>query len=243
MPTVLPPSRDSTVEPPFSWDRYKNEIGVALIIAVLAIIGVAGYRLYAAHRDSSAAELLAAAKTPEGFQKVINQFPSAPASATAYLLLANECRAEKKFAESNATLEAFIAKFPDHELVTTARMGMAANFESLGKKEEALATYQRLVAKYPTDFTAPMAMLSQIHLLVEKNQIDEARRVCENIMTQHRESVMAGEAARQLRRLRGGKLSEPLTPASASVPQPPGAPRPNVSSTVSKSANATPGKP
>jgi TolA-binding protein len=240
MPIVSPPSRDSTIEPPFFWERYKAEIVAALVVGLLAMAAAGGYRLYTIHRDSSAAELLAAAKTSGDFQNVIARFPNTPACAAAYLLLANEQRSQKKFADSNANLEALIAKFPRHELLTTAWMGMAANFESLGKKDEALTTYQRLLANYPKDFNAPLAMISQVHLLVEKNQIEEARRVCENIMTQHRESAVAGEAARQLRMLGGGKLAESSTQTGTSVEaKPQGAPPPS----VSKPVTATPGKP
>ena len=65
-------------------------------------------------------------------------------------------------------------------------MAMAANLESLGKYDEALTTYQRLAAGDPHGFNAPIALLSEVHLLKEKNQIDEARRVCETILTQCR---------------------------------------------------------
>jgi TolA-binding protein len=221
MPTVTPP-RDSTIEPQFFLDKHKNEILAALVIAFLAAAGFVGYRLYSNHRDSSAAESLAGAKKPEDFQKVINQFPGTPACATAYLLLANEQRTGKKFAEANGTLEQFVAKFPKHELLTTAHMGIAANLESLGKKDEALTTYQRLIANYPKDFNVPLAMILQVHLLVEKNKTEEARRVCENIMTQYHEGPVASEAARQLRLLGPGKAPEPVarTPNQAPpIPQ------------------------
>ena len=246
MPTVPPPSRDSTIEPQFFWDKHKNEILAALVIAFLAIAGFVGYRVYSVQRDSSAAELLATAKKSEDFQKVINDFPGTPACATAYLLLANEQRNGKKFAEANVTLDQFVAKFPKHELVTTAHMGMAANLESSGKKDEALTTYQRLIANYPKDFNVPLAMISQVHLLVEKNKIEEARRICENIMTQYREGPVANEAARQLHLLGPGKAPEPpaqtLTPTAAippSAPPPPG----TAPSLPPKPANPTPKKP
>ena len=243
MPAVPTSSRDSTIAPQFFWDRHKNEILAALIIAFLAIAGFVGYRLYSAHRDSSAAELLAAAKKPEDFQKVINQFPGTPASASAYLLLANEQRTGKKFAEANATLAQFVAKFPKHELLTTAHMGMAANLESLGKKDEALTTYQRLIANYPKDFNVPLAMLSQVHLLVEKNQIEEARRLCETIMTQYREGPLASEAARQLRLLGPGKATESAVQTASPAATIQGGPVPVAAPSLPPQANPTPKKP
>ena len=50
-------------------------------------------------------------------------------------------------------------------------MAMAANLESLGKRDEALAAYQRLAADDPQGFTAPVAMISQVHILKEKGQV------------------------------------------------------------------------
>ena len=64
----------------------------------------------------------------------------------------------------------------------------------------------------------PPAMLSQVHLLVEKNKTDEARRLCETILSQYRESLVAGEAARQLRLLGIEKpAAQALNPAGRST--------------------------
>ena len=71
----------------------------------------------------------------------------------------------------------------------------------------------------------PLAMISQVHLLVEKNKTEEARRVCENIMTQYREGPVASEAARQLRLLGPGKAPEPAAQIpNQAAPIPQGAP-------------------
>jgi hypothetical protein len=93
-----------------------------------------------------------------------------------------------------------------------------------------LTTYQRLAASEPRAFTAPVALFSQIHLLKEKNQIEEARRVCETILTQYRESRFAAEATYQLRllKIRNEPAASPPTtatpPPTAVSPAPPVAP-------------------
>src|SRR5439155_8114166 len=106
----------------------------------------------------------------------------------------------------------FIDQFPKHELITTAWMGVAANLESLGKNDEALSTYQRLVAEYPQSFNAPLAMLSEVPLLKAKNRTEEARRLCETLLTQYRDSMVAMEAMRELRLL--PKATQPAAKAS-----------------------------
>lgn len=76
-------------------------------------------------------------------------------------------------------------------------MAIAANLESLGKIDEPLSMYQQIAANYPDTFNAPLAMISQVHLLKAKNQTDAARRVCETILTKYRvPGDFRGEGAR-----------------------------------------------
>src|SRR6266581_4491156 len=108
MPTAQPLSPDAALEARVFWLRFKNEIAAALVIALLAIIGFAGYRFYTIKRDSAAAELLGGAKNAQDYQQVIARYPNTPAGASAYLLLAKTQRNERKFADANATLQNFI---------------------------------------------------------------------------------------------------------------------------------------
>jgi hypothetical protein len=64
------------------------------------------------------------------------------------------------------------------------------------------------------NFNAPLALVSQIHLLKAKNQPDAARRVCETIIAQYGDSFWSGEARRELRSLRP---SGPAQPAATST--------------------------
>lgn len=235
---------DAALEGEVFWDRYKMAVMAALVIALLAVAGFGGYRFYSDRRANAAASLLASAKTSPEFQKVISEYPSTPAGASAYLLLADAQKAEQKFSEAVTTLQNFLDKHPKHELAGTARMAMAGNLEALGKKEEALKMYQGLAANEPRAFTAPAALFSQIHLLKEKNQIEEARRVCETIMTQYRESRFAAEAGYQLRLLKV-KSEPPASPPAATAPPSSAAvsPAPPAAQSVAPSAAASPSIP
>jgi TolA-binding protein len=203
------------------WERYKKEVMAVLILALLAGAGFGGYKIYSDRQANAAASMLASAKTAADFQKVISEYPGTAAGGSAYLLLADAQKNEKKFDEANTTLQTFLDKFTKHELAGTARLAMAGNLEALGKKDEALTAYQRLVAGDPHGFTAPVALYSQIHLLKEKKQIEEARRVCETIMTQYRESRLAADAAYQLRLLKVDNA--PVSPSPMVAPPPPAA--------------------
>src|SRR6267143_3406172 len=253
MPTTPPSSTDATVEARVFWLRFQKEIAAALVVVILALVGFAGYRFYMSQRNSTAAGLLGNAKTAHDYQEVIERYPSTPAGASAYVLLAETQRKEKKLAEANATLQAFIDKNPEHDFVATARLAMAANLESTGKNDEALAIYQQVAAKYASTYNGPLALISEVPLLKAKNRIDDARRVCEEILTKYRmpgqqvegsrddrmETVWAGEAVRQLQSLKPPEQPKPApavakpppllaapTAAAAAPPPPAGAPTP-----------------
>jgi TolA-binding protein len=233
MPTVPSPAYDPALETRVFWERFKNEIMAVLLIALLAVLGFTGYRFYSDRRAAAASALLAGAKSAPEYEQVIARYPNTPAGADAYLLLAEAQRSEKKFADANATLQVFVTKNPNHELVSTARMAMAANLESMGKRNEALAMYQQIASIYPKSFNAPLALLSQVYILKNQNRNEEARQICETILTQYRDSVWVGEAMQQLRFLKpsvpSGPVAGPTIPpfltAPASTPAAPPVPK------------------
>jgi hypothetical protein len=92
MATVPPPSRDVALETHVFWERFKKEIIAVLIVALLAVIGFAGYRFYSDRRAAAASAALASANTASEYQQVIAGYPNTPASADAYLLLAEAQR-------------------------------------------------------------------------------------------------------------------------------------------------------
>jgi len=218
MPTAAPPSRDVALETRVFWERFKEPIVAGLSILLLAVVAFAGYRFYSDRRAATASAALASAKNAQEYQQVITRYSNTPAAADAYILLAEAQRREKKFAEANKTLETFIAKYPQHELVSTAKMAIAANLESMGKADEALIMYQQIASAYPNSYAAPLAMLSQVYILKAKNRNDDARRICETMLTQYRTSFWAGEAMQQLRLLKPITSSTPAPTAAPTIP-------------------------
>ena len=217
MPTAPPPSRDVALETRFFLERFKKPIITAAMVILFAAIAFTGYRFYSDRRAAAASATLASANTAQEYGQVIARYPSTSAAADAYILLAEARRKEKKFAEANKTLETFIAKYAKHEFVSTAKMAMAANLDSMGKTDEALKMYQQIASAYPNSYVAPLAMLSQVYILKSQNRNDDARRICETMLTQFRTSFWASEAMQQLRLLK---------PITASTPPP--APAPTV---------------
>ena len=147
-------SLEPAVEASVFWLRFQKEIAAALIVLLLATAGYAAYRFYIHRRNDAGAELLGKAKTPQEFQEVITSYSGTPAGASAYLLLAEKQRSEKKFTEANSTLQAFTDKYPDHDFVPTARLGMAANLEAMARTTKRLRFTNRSRPNIPILTTA-----------------------------------------------------------------------------------------
>jgi predicted negative regulator of RcsB-dependent stress response len=214
MPIAKQATTDSALDAQVFWYKYQREIAILLGLAVLGIVGLAGYRLYRDRREATAATLFSSAKTPAAYEAVINQHSDTAAAASAYLLLADAQRKDGKFAEANTTLMKFLEKFPRHQLANTARMAMAANQQAMGKEDEAFATYQQVASANVPGFNAPMALIEQVHILQEKGKAEDARRICETIMMQYRDSYAAMEASQLLRTFL--KTAKPAPPDVAS---------------------------
>ena len=123
------------------------------------------------------------------YQKVISEYPSTPAAPPLGSSARGEAQREQgQFAEANATLQAFIDKNRKHEFIPTAKMAMAANLESLGKPDEALEPYRGSQRNIRAIYMARWRLLRRSRSLKQKGQMDEARRVCETVLTQYRES-------------------------------------------------------
>ena len=238
MPTAPISSPDPLLETQVFWSRYKTPILLGLLAVLLVVAAVGTYRLLAARKEAAAAAALAAAKGIEEYRRVVTDYPSSGAAASAYLLLASQQRDQQQFADANSTLQVFLKEFPKHQLVTTAKMGIAGNLESLGKTDEALEIYRRIAADHPKSFNAPLALIAQVQLLKQKGQIDEARRVCETVLTQFRESYAAQEAARLLRTLK--PVTAPVAPDVAAPPAGEPAPAPGAMGAPGAGARVSP---
>ncbi len=233
MPSETRPLSDQSTDPILEtqvfWVKYRMEILIGLLVVLVALAAYGGYKLYTARRDAAAADLLADAKGPADFQKVFAEYPEAPAAATACLRLADAQKKDGKFADSNATLQTFVRNYPKHELVATAKSAIAGNLESLGKSDEALEMYKRVAAENPRSFNAPLALLAEVPLLKQKGQIEEARRVCETVLTQYRDSYASMEAQQYLRTLKPKPTAGPAASPIAAPAVPPAQLQPTAS--------------
>ena len=218
MQTAPTSSIDPILETQVFLGRYKTPILVILVILICGAAGYGAFRIYTEHRDANAAALLAQAKSAPDYEKVIAQYPGAGASSSAYLLLATQQREKQQYAEANATLGKFVNAHPKHEFVSTAKMAMAANLDSMGQADAALEIYRQIALNYAQSYNGPLALIAQAQMLKGKGQIEEARRVCETVMTQYRESYAAMEAAQILKTLKPVSVAATAPAATESAP-------------------------
>jgi predicted negative regulator of RcsB-dependent stress response len=219
MPTAPAQTSDAALEAQVFWLRYRKELAALLIFVLLIGAGVAVWKFYQERQETAASSALAEARTAADYQSIIDRYGDTPAAAAACVLLAEDQRKNGKLADANATLQRFLDKFRQHELRSTARMSIAANLEAMGKEDEAMADYQQIVSEDPGSFNAPGALLAQARILQTKGRVDEARRICENIMTQYRQSYAAMEASQLLATLKPAvtpKTEGSTSPASTS---------------------------
>jgi TolA-binding protein len=183
------------------WLLHQKKI---LALAVLFVVALIGYTLFTINesRTKAAAEAAyAAAKTPDDFRKVAQDYSGQPAAGNAQLQLAALLRDEGKLDEANATLRKFISQNPEHPMLSGAWLALAENAEAAGKQDDALTGYQKVLTTFPGSYAAPLAMLGQGRVQKAKGQNDLAKRTYEQIQAQYQGSPFQMEAMQELRSL------------------------------------------
>lgn len=234
METTKSSLSESPLDAQVVWFKFRKEILGVIVLAIIAVLGFAGYRFYQQRRADDAAAALGAAKTEQDYRVIFDRYADTPACASAYLLLAQTQQKAGNRAESNNTLQAFVGKFPNNEFVSTARMAIAANLESMGKEEEARSLYQQIASANPPSLSAPNAMLAEARLLLKQGKTAEARPLCENVITQFGNRFASLEARQLLGTMPALAVASPppadqgvaITPAPAATPVPPANPKP-----------------
>jgi tetratricopeptide (TPR) repeat protein len=201
-PTPSEPTAETGFDPAVFWLQHKKTIVVLIALFVVAIVAYGTWEHMRSVREGEAVQMLAGAKTPDDYRKVIASYEGTPPAADALLLLAEKQRAEGKYDESSATLHQLIDKYPDYPLLSGAWTSLAANLEAQGKTDEALSTYQKVSSAYANSFSAPLALLSQARLLGQKGKTEEARKLYEQVMAQYRDNYVSQQASQELSKLK-----------------------------------------
>ena len=184
------------------WIKYQGKILIFVGLFIAAIATYATYEWLHTRTLTGAEQLFAGARTAEDYRKVIAEYGGTAAAGDAHLLLAEQLRQDGKFDESSTVLRSFTEKYAEHPLLSGAWTSLAANLEAQEKPDEALAMYQKVSTSYATSFSAPVALMAQARLLKAKGKAEEARLIYEQVTTRYAETVVAQQAAQEIKRLK-----------------------------------------
>jgi TolA-binding protein len=88
---------------------------------------------------------------------------------------------EGKYAESQATFEAFRSANPGDPLAGVAALGVASCLEAQGKLDEAISAYRDVIMTYPESAAAGQSKLALGRMLEAKNEPQEALQYYEQL--------------------------------------------------------------
>ena len=201
-PAEITPAPEPGFDAEVFWIAHKKKIQ---LYAGLFVVALTAWGLSEWSRQQTltgAQEMLATAKTPEDFQKLMAKYAGTAAAGNAHLLLAAQLRKDGKHDESSALLRRFAEKYPEHPLLSGAWTSLAANLEAQGKTDDALAMYQKVSTSYASSFSAPVALMAQARLLKAKGKTEEAGKIYEQVMTRYAETPLAQQAAQENKQLK-----------------------------------------
>ena len=199
----MPSPADTTPapEPGFDaevfWIKHQKNVLLFTLLFLLALGTYAASEWLRERKLTGAQDLLASAKTPADYQKLIAQYPGTAAAGNAHLLAAAQLRKDGQLDESSALLRAFAEKYPEHQMVSGAWTSLAANLEAQGKADEALAMYQKVSTSYAGSFSAPVALMAQARLLKVKGKTEEAGKIYAQVIARYPETALAQQAAQE----------------------------------------------
>ncbi len=144
------------------------------------------------------------------------RFYSDRRAAAASVLLASAKNAQE--------YQQVILRYANTPAAADAYLLLAETQRNEKKFAEANTTLQTFIAKYPQHellSTARMAMAANLESLGKTDEAyrnDDARRICETVLTQYRTSFWAGEAMQQLRLLKPSSSPAPEAAQTATAP-------------------------
>ncbi len=194
----------------FFWEAHWKK-AVALLVAVVAgILAVGGWAYHRASVASEASVLYAAAAGIDQWREIAAQYPASVSAGNAQLRIASTLRAEGKFDEAIAVLEACTAGQPDYPLAGAAGLALGEMQELRKNTAAALEAYRGVSGRYQQSYAAPLALLAEARLLAAEGKAGESRAILESIGTSYPEGPAAMIAAAELAAV--SKQNRPATP-------------------------------
>jgi predicted negative regulator of RcsB-dependent stress response len=174
----------------------KKRLAVGGLVVALLVSGLALYRWRSAQQEMAAnsalVQLLMRASnrgtdqtgpTAGQLLELSDRHRGTDAGRRAVFLAAGALFREGKYAESQASFDAFRSAHPGDPLAAGAELGVAACLEATGKIDEAIGVYREVVAAHPDAAAAAQAKLALASLLESKNEPQQALQFYEQLRT------------------------------------------------------------
>jgi len=192
-----------------------------LLVVVVIVGGLVYYYYQQSQRDAleaAAREALVAAKTPEDFIKVADQFPGADQGTLALLGAADASFAKRDFAGAIHSYQRVLQNSAgDPELRDGAKIGLASAQEANGKVDDAINTYLEVAREGAKSPYAPYAYNSAALLYDQRGDKYNERKVLTEAVTLDPDSAFVKQAQAKLKELTSTPITVPL-PGPTPVP-------------------------
>ncbi len=196
-PTTRKPQQDSEQEATISdiAERFGTHAVTILLIIIAAIIG--GTILYqrGVTRELDASMSLWSANSLEELRQIVDEYPSTKTAPRATLQLAKAYYDSGSYMLALETYENFLKKYPDNRMAVSARLGRIHCLEAQGRLSKAADEFKQLADELGTDhYATPQALVGRGRCLHQMQQYNAARKVYENVMVKHEQSIWAPRA-------------------------------------------------
>ncbi|MEM1440869.1 MAG: tetratricopeptide repeat protein [Verrucomicrobiota bacterium] len=224
-------------------ERNRNKI---LIGAALLALGVCGGLVAAQLKKQKALDAANAYSTAlakreiAAFDGVAVSFPGTPAAGNAMLSKAEQQIDQGKPEDARATLESFIADFPDHPRNTQGIFALANLYHTSGDREKAKSFYEKTIATESDSELTPLARIRLGDLALEEDDKEAAEQRYQEAYTLHPGTPFFSYAEDKLTLLNVG--NPPVVERPAPEPEPEAEPEAtDTAEAPSGEAETTPG--
>lgn len=141
------------------------------------------YRTGAIARE--AGEMVAAAKSPEDCDIIVQKFPGSTAAGNALLIKADLLWQQNKKDSALGALREFTSKFEKHPMFLSGLIGLASKLESMGNKAEAKSIYERFLGEFARSEFAPLAEIRLADMLWADGKEEDARKILDSLPSKY----------------------------------------------------------
>ncbi len=175
--------------------RFGTHAATVLLVVIAAII--AGTILHQRNitRELDASMSLWSVGSLEELRNIVEEYPSTKAAPRATLKLAKAYYDSGSYTLALETYESFLKHYPDNRMAVNARLGRIHCFEAQGRLNKAADEFKQLAEKLgPKHYITPQALVGRGRCLHQMQQYNAARKVYENVIVKHDQSIWASRA-------------------------------------------------